>query len=130
MKQSIVPAEEINKTVLATLAPSPIHGVGVFAVQDIPKGAGVYLRWEHRGLLQTTLSELKPEVKRIIIQRWPPVNDGYPFLHPHEDVNLPSFINHSDDPNYSQSGDRALKDIKAGEEITQNYGKYKDSLQP
>ena len=129
MKQNIVPAEEVNKTVLATLAPSAIHGVGVFAVQDIKKDSGVYLRWEPRGLLQTTLSKLKPEVKKIIIQRWPPVQDGYPFLHPHEDVNLGSFINHSDTPNYNQDRDCAIKDIKAGEEITENYGKYKDSLQ-
>lgn len=129
MKQTIVKPEEVNKTVLATIAPSPIHGVGVFAVQDIAKGTEMRLRWSPLGLLWVALSQVKPEVKKIILQRWPPAKEGYPFLHPHEDANLPSFINHSEEPNYSQEKDCALKDIKAGEEITEDYGKYKYTLQ-
>lgn len=128
MNQTIVPTDAINTTVLATVAPSPIHGVGVFAVQDIKKGQGVYLRWEPKGMLQTTLSQLKPEVKKLIVQRWPPTRDGYPFIHPHEDVHLLSFMNHSDEPNYDPKKDVAMKDIEAGEEITEDYGKYKDII--
>ena len=124
MKQTIVPAEEINKTVLATIRPSKIAGVGVFAVQDIKKGQKVFIRWQPMGLIQTTLSKLLPDIRKIIEGRWPPARDGYPFIHPHEDANLLSFMNHSSDANYDDKNDIALRDIKKGEEITENYGKY------
>ena len=124
MKQTIIKPEQINETVLATIKPSTIEGVGVFAVQDIKKGQRVFIRWNPLGMIQTTFSKLNPEVRRIIEQRWPPVRDGYPFIHPHEDANLLSFMNHSSDPNYDDKTDTALRDIRAGEEITENYGKY------
>ena len=124
MKQTLIKPEEINATVLATIKPSPIHGVGVFAVQDIKKGAKMYIKWNRMGFLQTTLSQLKPEVRRIIEQRWPIVRDGYPFIHPHEDANHLSFMNHSNDPNFDDKNDIALKDIPKGTEILESYGKY------
>ena len=126
MKQTLIKPEEINATVLATIAPSKIDGVGVFAVQDIKKGQKMYIRWVPMGMLQTTMSKLKPEVRKIIEQRWPPVKDGYPFIHPHEDANMLSFMNHSNDPNFDDKNDIALRDIKVGEEITEDYGgKYR-----
>ena len=125
MKQTIVSPEDINKTVLATIRPSKVEGVGVFAIQDIKNGERMYLRWNPMGMLQTTLSKLKPEVRKIIEQRWPIVKDGYPFIHPHEDANYISFMNHSNDPNYDDKNDVALKDIRRGEEITEDYGKYR-----
>ena len=125
MKQTLIKPEEINATVLATIAPSKIHGVGVFALQDIKKGQKMYIRWVPMGMLQTTMSKLKPEVRKIIEQRWPIVKNGYPFIHPHEDANHLSFMNHSNDPNYNDKSDTALKDICRGEEITETYGKYK-----
>ena len=125
MKQTIIKPEEINATVLATIAPSKIDGVGVFAVQDIKKGAKMYIRWKPMGMLQTTVSKLQPDIRKIIEGRWPPVKDGYPFIHPHEDANLLSFMNHQDDCNYDDKSDTALKDIRKGEEVTENYGKYR-----
>jgi len=125
MKQTIIKPEEINATVLATIAPSKIDGVGVFAVQDIKKGQKMYLRWKPMGLIQTTLSKLHPDIRKIIEQRWPPAKDGYPFIHPHEDANLLSFMNHSDSCNYDDKNDIATKDIPKGTEILESYGKYK-----
>ena len=127
MKQTIIKPEEINATVLATIAPSKIHGVGVFALQDIKKGQKMYIRWVPMGMLQTTMSKLKPEVRKIIEQRWPPVKDGYPFIHPHEDANHISFMNcgYGEQVNYDDKNDVALKDIPAHTEILEDYGKYK-----
>lgn len=126
MKQTIIKPEEINATVLATIAPSKIDGVGVFAVQDIKKGQKMFIKWSRMGFLQTTLSKLKPEVRKIIEQRWPSVIDGYPFIHPHEDANLLSFMNHQTDCNFDDKNDIALRDIKAGEEVFEDYGgKYR-----
>jgi len=125
MKQTIITPEQINETVLVTIKPSKIHGVGVFAIKDIKKGQRLYIKWNPMGFLQTTLSKLNPEVREIIEQRWPPVKDGYPFIHPHEDANHLSFMNHSNGPNYDDKTDTVLRDIRAGEEILESYGKYK-----
>ncbi len=34
-------------------------------------------------------------------------------------------MNHSDDPNYDDVKDIAIKDIQAGEEITEDYKQYR-----
>ena len=128
MKQTIIKPEEINATVFATIAPSKIDGVGVFAVQNIKKGQKMYIRWKPMGLLQTTLSKLHPDIRKIIEQRWPPVKDGYPFIHPHEDANHISFMNcgYGEQVNYDDKNDIALRDIRRGEEILEDYGpKYR-----
>lgn len=125
MQQTIIKPEQINDSVLATIAPSPIHGVGVFALQDIKKGQKMFIRWIPMGMIQTTVSKLKPEVREVIEGRWPPVRDGFPFMHPHEDANLLSFMNHSSEPNYDDNADKALRDIRKGEEITEDYGNYR-----
>ena len=124
MKQTIIKPEQINETVLATIRPSSIHGVGVFALRDLKKGQKLYLRWNPMGFIQTTFSKLNPEVRKIIEQRWPPVRDGYPFKHPHEDANHISFMNFSKTPNYDDRNDVALMDIPKGTEILESYGKY------
>ena len=127
MKQTIIKPEQINATVMAIIAPSKIHGVGVFALRFIKKGERMYLKWNPMGFLQTTLSQLRPEVREVIEQRWPPVRDGYPFIHPHEDANLISFMNHGygEQVNYDDKNDIAIRDIRKGEEILEDYGKYK-----
>lgn len=45
---------------------------------------------------------------------------------PNDDADLQSFMNHSETPN--SDGDRTLKRIKKGEEITENYTKVMYSL--
>src|SRR3990167_11350043 len=120
MKQTIIKPEQINETVLAIIAPSSIHGVGVFALRDIKKGQKLHLRWIPMGFIQTTFSKLLPDIRKIIEGRWPPVRDGYPFIHPHEDANLLSFMNHSKDCNYDDKNDIALRDIPKGSEILED----------
>ncbi len=65
-------------------------------------------------------NELRPEVRQLICERYPNVTKGEKFLSPNDDQILTSFINHSDEPNYDQD-DTALTDIRAGEEITEDY---------
>lgn len=111
--------EELNNTVWCTLGPSKIHGVGVFAIRDIPTGQKTYcVEGKSRLLPPSNLEGVLPEIKEIILQRWP-YADVQPFLSPNDDVRLVSFMNHSYDPNWRH--DTALRDIKKGEEITEDY---------
>lgn len=122
----------LNQTIWCTLAPSPVHGVGVFAIRDIPKGQKLncqnLTRMGILRILPTELEKLRPEIKRIIIQRWPIVIDTGYFQSPNDDAYLLSFMNHSETPNYNKLDDTTLRDIKIGEEIFENYGKYISTL--
>ena len=118
--------EELNRTVKAKLAPSKIHGIGVFAIRDIKKGERIYakgredIKWLN--LTEKELSELRPEIKELILQRWPGAILGHSFLSPNNDARLISFMNDGkDDSNYDPHTDTALRDIRLGEEITEDY---------
>lgn len=115
--------KHLNETVKCTLRPSPIHGIGVFALRDIKKG-------EKLGCNQDTdtqvydipperLIELRPEIRALILDRWPQIEGGRSFASPNQDALMMSFMNYSKTPN--AQGDKAIKDIKAGEEITEDY---------
>ena len=120
---------ELARTVKCRLAPSPTHGVGVFAMRDIKKGERCYAtivekpRWYkvHPNTLQKHLGDVYPDIYQLILDRWPHVVNGVPFLSPNYDARLISFMNHSDDANYNPTNDLALRDIKAGEELFEDY---------
>lgn len=122
-KQQDLQVEILNKEIKATLAPSKIHGIGVFAIRDIKKHEKVYcdntsIIFE---LTYENLDRLRSEVKKIILERWPSIINGSKFISP--DARLVSFMNHQDagECNYSQVTDTAKRDIKCGEEITEDY---------
>ena len=107
------------------LGASKIHGVGVFAIKDIQKGEKLYLlpgqiaKWYN--LPYSSLKKLRPEVKELILERWPAIINGSHFVAPNDMAVLCTFVNHDEEPNYEISTDKALKDIKTGEEVVQNY---------
>lgn len=106
------------------IAPSDIHGVGTFAVRDIPKGTRMFMdimpeifRLPYGKLKNNMPSYIHDE----ITGRWPKVAQGDPFVYP--DARYVAYCNHSDDANYDAQNDVALRDIKAGEEVTEDYRK-------
>lgn len=120
--------EYLNNTVWATLRTSPIHGIGVFAIRDIPTGTVIT---DHSGKDMKVLVEVSeedfyqilPEIRELILDRTM-FREGYPlvFPSPNSEQMLRSFMNHSDQPN--SDGERALVDIKKGEEITEDYASF------
>ena len=117
-----------------TLRRSPIHGNGVFAVTDIPKGTELV---EYRGRLRTHAQ---------IDRKYASVPDnGHTFLFTLNDKyvidanvegNLARWINHSCKPNCqavieeSEDGDprkdrvliESIRPLRAGDELTYDYG--------
>src|SRR3990167_6699972 len=120
---------ELNEEIRCHLKPSSIHGIGVFALRDIKKGEKCYCfpnqfrKWY--AVPYERLNELRSEIKEIVLARWPAIINGSKFQSCNDDVWLCSFINHSDNFNYDQSSDSAVRDIKAGEEITETYRNMK-----
>jgi len=124
---------DVNKTINCTIGRSDIDGVGVVAVRDITKGQRLYIHlfWEEKRIWLTPSDYVKlfDEIsKKLAISRYPTIKDGSLFPHPQSEVNLVSFMNHSDNPNYDNVTDTALRDIKTGEEVTEHYGKYRDDV--
>ena len=114
-------------TVRTFLAPSPIHGIGIFTAEPIAKGAVI---WRFAGGLDAVLDAAlllgAPEPIRSYLRRY-----SYPH---HEaadrivlDVDNGRFMNHSATPNtdFRQVGvGFALHDIAEGEELTCDYSEF------
>jgi len=111
----------LNKIVTIKLAPSPIHGIGVFAMRDLKKGEklnadAIPVAFD---LPYKRLDELRPDVKEQILSHWPNIINGSHFLYPV--TKMTAFMNHSDTANYDAKEDILLADVKKGVEITENY---------
>jgi len=123
------------------LQPSSIHGIGVFAVRDIPRRKNPFLtmpRYAQPGLVRITDSELQklpPGLSATIRALFIPTNG---VLHiPTSGANvvhLAAYLNHSTTPNLRTSDGFdfiAGRRIFAGEELTVDYRTYgADQLLP
>lgn len=124
---------QLKYDVYAKLFVSPIHGVGVIAIKDIPKGACPFLGCDNQGwqeISEEELGEINPNIKRIISdflicedKKWWMPNAGL------QKLDISYYLNHSNNANM-QSDDMgtftAIRDIKEGEELTTNYNQYDD----
>lgn len=121
-------ALHLNSTVFCRLAPSPIHGVGVFAIRNIEAGQALFVGSQQKVLdlkhdKMITLG-VHPAIIDIILDRhqMPPRSSNGLFRHPNDEADMVCFMNHSSNPNTTFMGYHAATDIKAGEEITKDYG--------
>lgn len=111
----------LNDIVKIRLAPSSVHGVGVFAMRDIKKGEKLYtdIIPHQFDLPYKKFNKLNKEIQEILLGHFPLVIEGSHFLYPV--TKFSAYLNHSDKPNYDAVNDKALKDIKVGEEVTEDY---------
>ncbi|MCU0705356.1 MAG: SET domain-containing protein-lysine N-methyltransferase [Fimbriiglobus sp.] len=110
------------------LAPSPIHGIGVFALADIPAGTRDLFAppadWVP--VPDAEVEKLPPHVRQLVHTYclW---DAGVYYLPPHgfRVMDVVMYLNHSDTPNLRQidGGDyfETLRDVAAGEELTVDY---------
>jgi len=105
------------------LAPSRIHGLGVFAAEPIPAGTAV---WVLHPRYDLTFPDAEvaamPPVLRAFMDCYGYRDDRHPGL-VFCGLDNGRFMNHSDDPNLDQIDDAnvAVRDIAAGEELTCDY---------
>ena len=111
------------------LAPSPLHGIGVFALTAIPAGTGSLFAppQEWPALPLERLAEL-PAHARKLIDTYCLQDDDFAYLPPHgfRVLDMVMYLNHSDTPNLKQvnAGDDfiTLREVAEGEELTLDYG--------
>jgi SET domain-containing protein len=116
-------------TVRTRLGISPIHGIGVFAVEPIAKGTVTWRlsEWDLQ-LTDADLGRMSPAAREAIkIHTY--VQDGRHVLC----FDHGRFMNHSDAPNTDAASaevNYALRDIAAGEELTCDYRVFDQALDP
>ena len=108
------------------LKSSGLHGVGLFADEDIKKGKLVYTASPllDLNITQEQFDRLDQKEKDEVL--WWGFFDQ-PSKMWHVDFDVSKFINHSSDATVTQDENHdeayliAVRDIKSGEELTQNY---------
>jgi len=122
-------AEHFNQTVWCRIKTSAIHGVGVFAIRDIPEGTKIW-QWDvlfHKISIDE-LDDLVPEVRELILDLFPlDSGDNHVTFSPNI-IMLQALMNHADKPNTLWN--TAIKPIKKYEEVTENYHQLGCSLHP
>lgn len=121
--------------VFARIGASRIHGVGAIAVRVIPRGTLIFrgeaeqVAWVRRAAVRRL-----PRSIRALYEDFGMV-DG-PWLGVPKSLNRLSvgwYVNHSDTPNVAAGDDgrfRALRRIRAGEELTADYRTFVDEPLP
>ena len=113
--------QQLNNEVYCKLAPSTLHGIGVFAIRTIPKDTPINFTTQTNIQLHSfhQLNKLRPEIKKIIQQSH---QSSTNFTHPNKNQSYISFMNHAKSPN--TTGYTTLRKIKKGEELTEDYTSF------
>jgi SET domain-containing protein len=118
------------------LRPSPIEGIGVFALQDIPQGCRSMFSKanDHEQWIPITKKEvdLLPEHAKALIENYCLYDEENYFVPDYgfKKMDLVNYLNHSDTPNVISINDgeffEAIDEIKKGEELVIDYGEIVD----
>ena len=128
--------KELAGNTWVMIKPSPIEGIGVFALQDIPKGcrsmfskANDEEQWI--SISKTEVENLPAHAKALIENYC--LYDAENYFVPDygfKKMDLVNFLNHADTPNIISINDgeffEAVRDIKKGEELLIDYGEIVD----
>lgn len=114
------------------IQPSPLHGVGVFAVRRIPEGINpleLPIRTELVGLSEPDVRALPPGIRQMIRQYAVKQNGRYVLSTLGFNlVELEYFVNHSTKPNLvfddAAGCYRTARAIARGEELTGDYNRF------
>jgi SET domain-containing protein len=123
---------ELSSNTYVMLKPSPIEGIGVFAVRDIPKGCRQMFSKPNTNDKWVTVTKEEvaalPPHARFIIGNYCLYDDDNYFVPDDgfKKIDLSLFLNHADIPNIISinEGDyfETTRDIKNGEELVIDYG--------
>ena len=126
--------KNLQQDVYCRVKCSKIHGVGVFAIKDIPKGINPFKITKKGdksvGILDKDIEKLNPEVKQMIHDFFQKEKDNkwYIPVSGLNSIDVSFYMNHSSKPNIKVTEGKesfvtfkSLKLIRKGEELTINY---------
>ena len=118
------------------IKPSPVEGIGVFSLQDIPKGCRSMFSKANDAEQWISVSKTEveslPAHAKALIENYCLYDEENYFVPDYgfKKMDLVNFLNHSDTPNIVSINDgeffEAIRDIKKGEELVIDYGEIVD----
>ena len=129
--------DDLKKNVYCRLKASD-HGVGVFAVRDIPSGINPFMgpRTAKDEWIKIAESEVYgnpefPEAARLMVEDFFIWKHGFIYFPPlgMNELGIGYFVNHSQNPNLREANKEfiTLREVKAREELTADYETYTDT---
>jgi len=129
MKKEELLNELQNETYVA-LKVSPVHGIGVFAIRDIPKGCRNFFSKNIGEWIKVSIAEVEklPIHSKDLIETYCLYDEENYFVPDYgfKVMDLVNYLNHSKNPNIISVSDgeyfEAIRDIMNGEELFVDYG--------
>ena len=127
---------ELSLETHVALKPSAIHGIGVFAICDIPKGCKHLFSKNEGNWIKISFEEAEklPAHSKDLIETYCLFDESAYFV-PDDGfklMDLVNFLNHSSTPNIISVEDGAyfetLRNIKKGEELFVDYGELVEGM--
>jgi len=120
-----------HEGVYTRLQPSKIHGVGVFAVRDIPEGTLVFADDDEEivWIDKSELADVPPVLRKFYDDFCVIKNGRYGCPASFDKLTTAWYLNNSDEPNVAADDEyrfHALRDIRRGEELTSKYSDYSE----
>lgn len=128
---------ELSQEMYAMLKPSPVHGIGVFAMQDIPKGCRTIFSKNVGEWIKLPIADVErlPDHSRNLVETYCLYDEEHYYVPDYgfKVMDMVNYLNHSSTPNIISVNDgeyfEALTDIAAGEELLVNYGLIVDTTE-
>ena len=126
--------KDLKKDTYVMIKPSPLHGIGVFAIRDIPKGTRDIFSQGVGEWIKLTIAEVEalPNHSRDLVENHCLFDEGYYYVPDYgfKLVDLVIYLNHSETPNVISINEgeffEAIRDIATGEELLVDYGTIVD----
>ncbi len=129
--------QQLRDQTYIMLKSSPVHGIGVFAIQPIPKGCRNMFSKDSGEWIKLPIKEVEnlPEHARSLIETYCLFDEENYFVPESgfKTIDPVIYLNHSSRPNIISINDgeefEALIDIAAGEELLVNYGHLVEGME-
>lgn len=129
--------KELEEETFVTLRPSTVHGIGVFALRDIPKGCKTLFSKNVGNWIKVPISDIEklPEASRNLVETYCLYDETDYYLPDYgfKVMDLVNYLNHSATPNVISVNDgeyfESLREIAEGEELFVNYGHIVDTAE-
>jgi len=127
--------KELASSTYVMIKPSPLHGIGVFAIRDIPKGTKNIFSKGVGDWIKVSKEEVDalPQHSKDLIENHCLFDEDHYFIPDYgfKLVDLVIYLNHSETPNVISLNDgeefEAIRDIANGEELLVDYGTIVES---
>jgi SET domain-containing protein len=127
--------KELANSTYVMIKPSPLHGIGVFAIRDIPKGTQNIFSKGVGDWIKVSKEEVDalPQHSKDLIENHCLFDEDFYFIPDYgfKLVDLVIYLNHSETPNVISLNDgeefEAIRDIAIGEELLVDYGTIVES---